>query len=63
MADSKDKPRYKDPEPWAHKVRWLEPEEARRERQRVYGSTRIRMIPKRYPDGTPEAEDTAKEDE
>jgi len=47
MADKKKKRRMMDPEPWADRVEWMDREEAIRERQRLYGSTRIRMIPKR----------------
>ena len=46
MSDTKKKRRMMEPEPWADRVKWMEGEEAIRERQRLYGSIRIRMIPK-----------------
>ena len=63
MADSKKKPRMYGPEPWADRVEWMEGEDAIRERQRIYGSIRIRMIPKRDPDDKPKPAGTTKEDE
>ena len=55
MADKKKKPRMIDPEPWADRAEWMEGEKAIRERQRLYGSVRIRMIPKR---NEPKTEET-----
>ena len=40
----------------------MDREESIRERQRLYGSKRVRMIPKGDPDDKPETEDTTKED-
>ena len=47
MANPKKKPRMFGPEPWADRVEWMEGDEAIRVRKWLYGSTRIRMIPKR----------------
>jgi len=47
MSDTKKKQRWKEPEPWADRVTWMPKEKAIRERQRLYGSTRIRLIPKK----------------
>ena len=63
MADSKKKPRMFKREAWADRVTWMSREEAIRERQRIYGSTRIRMIPKRDPEEQADEDESAKKDE
>ena len=47
MADSKPKRRIVEPETWIPADGWMTKERAIPARQELYGSTRIRLIPKK----------------
>ena len=61
MADPKGKRRMLGPEPWADRAEWMDRDESIRARKRLYGSTRIRMIPKQDPEDSGSSGDMPQE--